>query len=168
MATTSAAILSGSGNEALAAVVSEAAKAAARTLLDAPTGGAEQPPVLTEGPIEVHPSAGWLPEGTDSVAAAIRALVAAAPEFGYIAVQAYLDRGEDKEAVFEFFVRRLPARRGFLLAAGTWATVAAGAPMPKPPSRPTRPPVLGSATGRPRRDRSIPSVRSTCWYSERW
>ncbi len=33
-------------------------------------------------------------------------------------VQAYLDQGEDKEAVFEFFVRRLPARRGFLLAAG--------------------------------------------------
>jgi nicotinate phosphoribosyltransferase len=33
-------------------------------------------------------------------------------------VQAYLDRGEDKKAVFEFFVRRLPARRGFLLAAG--------------------------------------------------
>src|SRR5262245_19320110 len=33
-------------------------------------------------------------------------------------VQTYLDRGEDKEAVFEFFVRRLPDRRGFLLAAG--------------------------------------------------
>jgi nicotinate phosphoribosyltransferase len=33
-------------------------------------------------------------------------------------IQAYLDRGEAKEAVFEFFVRRLPARRGFLLAAG--------------------------------------------------
>jgi nicotinate phosphoribosyltransferase len=33
-------------------------------------------------------------------------------------VQAYLDRGENKEAVFEFFVRRLPARRAFLLAAG--------------------------------------------------
>jgi nicotinate phosphoribosyltransferase len=33
-------------------------------------------------------------------------------------IQAYLDRGEDKEAVFEFFVRRLPPRRGFLLAAG--------------------------------------------------
>jgi len=33
-------------------------------------------------------------------------------------VQAYLDRGETREAVFEFFVRRLPARRGFLLAAG--------------------------------------------------
>ena len=33
-------------------------------------------------------------------------------------IQAYLDRGEDKEAVFEFFVRRLPPRRGFMLAAG--------------------------------------------------
>jgi nicotinate phosphoribosyltransferase len=33
-------------------------------------------------------------------------------------VQAYLDKAEDGEAVFEFFVRRLPARRGFLLAAG--------------------------------------------------
>jgi nicotinate phosphoribosyltransferase len=33
-------------------------------------------------------------------------------------VQAYLDRGEDSEAVFEFFVRRLPTRRGFLMAAG--------------------------------------------------
>jgi len=33
-------------------------------------------------------------------------------------VQAYLDRGENKTAVFEFFVRKLPARRGFMLAAG--------------------------------------------------
>jgi nicotinate phosphoribosyltransferase len=33
-------------------------------------------------------------------------------------VQAYLDRAENNEAVFEFFVRKLPARRGFLLAAG--------------------------------------------------
>ena len=33
-------------------------------------------------------------------------------------VQAYLDRAENHEAVFEFFVRKLPARRGFLLAAG--------------------------------------------------
>jgi len=33
-------------------------------------------------------------------------------------VQAYLDRGESKPAVFEFFVRRLPARRAFLMAAG--------------------------------------------------
>jgi nicotinate phosphoribosyltransferase len=33
-------------------------------------------------------------------------------------MQAYLDHGETKTAVFEFFMRRLPARRGFLLAAG--------------------------------------------------
>jgi len=39
-------------------------------------------------------------------------------------VQAYLDRGEDKQAVFEFFVRRLPTRRGFLLAAGLEDTLA--------------------------------------------
>jgi len=33
-------------------------------------------------------------------------------------MQAYLDRGETKTAVFEFFVRRLPLRRKFLIAAG--------------------------------------------------
>jgi len=33
-------------------------------------------------------------------------------------VQAYLDHDETKTAVFEFFVRKLPARRGFLMAAG--------------------------------------------------
>jgi len=33
-------------------------------------------------------------------------------------IQAYLDHGDTKTAVFEFFVRALPARRGFLVAAG--------------------------------------------------
>lgn len=33
-------------------------------------------------------------------------------------MQAYLDRGETETAVFEFFVRKLPQRRGFLIAAG--------------------------------------------------
>ena len=33
-------------------------------------------------------------------------------------MQAYLDRGETKIAVFEFFVRKLPRDRGFLIAAG--------------------------------------------------
>jgi nicotinate phosphoribosyltransferase len=33
-------------------------------------------------------------------------------------LQAYLDHGQTGTAVFEFFVRRLPARRGFLMAAG--------------------------------------------------
>jgi nicotinate phosphoribosyltransferase len=33
-------------------------------------------------------------------------------------MQAYLDHGDTQTAVFEFFVRTLPTRRGFLLAAG--------------------------------------------------
>ena len=33
-------------------------------------------------------------------------------------IQAYLEHGETKTAVFEFFVRRFPERRGFLVAAG--------------------------------------------------
>jgi len=33
-------------------------------------------------------------------------------------IQAYLDRGETETAVFEFFVRKLPAGRNFLMAAG--------------------------------------------------
>src|SRR5262245_12166484 len=33
-------------------------------------------------------------------------------------LQAYLEHGETKPAVFEFFVRKLPTTRGFLLAAG--------------------------------------------------
>ncbi len=33
-------------------------------------------------------------------------------------MQAYLDHGETKTAVFEFFIRKLPGRRGFLLSAG--------------------------------------------------
>jgi nicotinate phosphoribosyltransferase len=33
-------------------------------------------------------------------------------------MQAYLDHGETEPAVFEFFIRRLPARRNFLMVAG--------------------------------------------------
>jgi nicotinate phosphoribosyltransferase len=33
-------------------------------------------------------------------------------------IQAYLDHDETKPAVFEFFMRKLPVRRGFLMAAG--------------------------------------------------
>src|SRR5579862_1676941 len=33
-------------------------------------------------------------------------------------LQSYLENGLTKTAVFEFFVRKLPPRRGFLLAAG--------------------------------------------------
>ena len=76
----------------------EAAKAAARALLDKPAGGDEAAPAFTAGPIEVHPSGNWLPAGTNTVAGAINALVAAAPDFGYVSVQAYLDRLDDASA----------------------------------------------------------------------
>ena len=33
-------------------------------------------------------------------------------------IEAYLAYGESRTAVFELFVRKLPARRGFLMAAG--------------------------------------------------
>lgn len=33
-------------------------------------------------------------------------------------LQTYVEQGMDEPAVFEFFVRKLPAQRGFLLAAG--------------------------------------------------
>jgi nicotinate phosphoribosyltransferase len=33
-------------------------------------------------------------------------------------MQAYIEQGETKTAVFEFFSRKLPDRRGFLMAAG--------------------------------------------------
>ena len=35
-------------------------------------------------------------------------------------LQGYFDRGMEETAVFEFFVRKLPPRRGFLMAA--WVT----------------------------------------------
>ncbi len=38
-------------------------------------------------------------------------------------LQAYLEHGMDATAVFEFFVRNLPARRGFLMAAGLEQTL---------------------------------------------
>jgi glucose-6-phosphate isomerase len=72
----------------------ESAKAAAREMLD---GGGNQPtPVFVDGAVTVYASPGWLPDGTDTVAGAVDALLAALdPETGYVAVQAYLDRHRD-------------------------------------------------------------------------
>jgi glucose-6-phosphate isomerase len=95
----------------------EAAKVAARALLDKPAGGDEAPPVLTQGPIEVHPSGDWLPDGVDSVAAAINAFVQAAPDLGYISVQAYLDRLDDASAAL---LRPELARRSGLQTTFGW------------------------------------------------
>jgi glucose-6-phosphate isomerase len=72
----------------------EAAKKAARALLDNPAerGGTGQS--FVDGPIEVHGA----PDGVTSLGEALQVLTGAAPEFGYISVQAYLDRIADASA----------------------------------------------------------------------
>ena len=72
----------------------ESAKAAAREMLD---GGASEPvAAFDDGPVTVYASGSWLPEGTDSVEAAVSALLDQLDaDHGYVAVQAYLDRHRD-------------------------------------------------------------------------
>ncbi|MDT7805066.1 MAG: glucose-6-phosphate isomerase, partial [Actinomycetota bacterium] len=72
----------------------ETAKKAARALLDDPEklkGGETASTV--DGPVEIFGSDGVATEG--SLADVLRAFFASAPEAGYIAVQAYLDRLDD-------------------------------------------------------------------------
>ncbi|MCK2242618.1 glucose-6-phosphate isomerase [Crossiella sp. S99.2] len=76
----------------------EAAKKAARALLDAPTS-APATPSFVDGAVEVHAAGDWLPAEAATVADAVRALVAALPKHGYLSVQAYLDRLDDASAV---------------------------------------------------------------------
>ncbi|MEV0083380.1 glucose-6-phosphate isomerase [Saccharopolyspora sp. NPDC050642] len=73
----------------------EAAKKAARALLDGPAGGPAATPALVDGSVEVHASGDWLTAGVGTVAEALRAFLATAPERGYLSVQAYLDRLDD-------------------------------------------------------------------------
>jgi glucose-6-phosphate isomerase len=77
----------------------EAAKVAARSLLDKPAGSGDESdtPVATDEHVEIH-AGDWLPAGTATVGAALQALVTAAPEHGYVAVQVYLDRLDDASA----------------------------------------------------------------------
>jgi glucose-6-phosphate isomerase len=72
----------------------EAAKKAARSLLDNPQAlkGGEKPSTV-DGSIEIYPSAGVVGEG--SLVDVLRAFIASAPEYGYLSVQAYLDRLDD-------------------------------------------------------------------------
>ncbi|MFC9254866.1 glucose-6-phosphate isomerase [Amycolatopsis thailandensis] len=72
----------------------EAAKKAARSLLDNPDKlkGGEQPSTV-DGAVEVFGSAGVATDG--KLADILRAFFDSAPETGYIAVQAYLDRLDD-------------------------------------------------------------------------
>ena len=70
----------------------EAAKKAARSLLDAPKSEPDAP-AFTDGPVEVHG-----PVSGDSLTDALRAFFDSVPDLGYIAVQAYLDRLADASA----------------------------------------------------------------------
>jgi glucose-6-phosphate isomerase len=73
----------------------EAAKKAARSLLDAPKSEPATP-TFVDGPVEVHAPDGL---GGDTLADVLRAFFDNTPEFGYLAVQAYLDRLVDASAV---------------------------------------------------------------------
>jgi glucose-6-phosphate isomerase len=94
----------------------EAAKVAARALLEG-AGTTEDAPAFTEGQVAVHPIGDWLPAGTATVADALRALVAATPDRGYLAVQAYLDRLADASAAV---LRAELARRAGLQTTFGW------------------------------------------------
>ncbi|MDQ3404084.1 MAG: glucose-6-phosphate isomerase [Actinomycetota bacterium] len=77
----------------------EAAKNAARALLDSPGDGAAATAAFVDGDVEVYASAGLLPEGTSALPAALQALLAAVPDAGYVSVQAYLDRLDDASMI---------------------------------------------------------------------
>ncbi|KAA5831967.1 glucose-6-phosphate isomerase [Saccharopolyspora hirsuta] len=95
----------------------EAAKKAARALLDGPAGGPVATPALVDGSIEVHASGEWLSAGVGTVTEALRAFLAAAPKNGYLAVQAYLDRLDDASAAV---LRPELARRSGLQTTFGW------------------------------------------------
>lgn len=75
----------------------ESAKVAARALLEAPANGEHTAPAFVDGPVEVHAS----PEvigAASTLGEALAALIDAADEYGYLAVQAFLDRNGDAHA----------------------------------------------------------------------
>ncbi|MGX7828711.1 glucose-6-phosphate isomerase [Actinokineospora sp. 24-640] len=73
----------------------EAAKKASRALLDNPTEEAGPGQSFLDGPVEVHGA----PSGVRTLVEALKVLSSAAPEFGYISIQAYLDRITDASAM---------------------------------------------------------------------
>ncbi|HEX4720964.1 MAG TPA: glucose-6-phosphate isomerase, partial [Pseudonocardiaceae bacterium] len=108
----------------------EAAKVAARSLLDKPAGGDEDQPRVSQGSrtleYKIYASGDWLPRDSatwlpddhkSSMVQAVRALIAAAPEFGYVSVQAYLDRLNDTSAEL---LRAAIARRSGLQTTFGW------------------------------------------------
>jgi glucose-6-phosphate isomerase len=93
----------------------EAAKVAARSLLDKPVADEGEP--ILDGVIEIHASEGWLPNGVETVSGALNALLSAAPDYGYLAIQAYLDRIADASAIV---LRPELARRSGLQTTFGW------------------------------------------------
>ena len=80
---------------------------------------------ILDGVIEIHASEGLLPDGVDSTAGALRALLAATPERGYVAVRAYLDRLDDASAVL---LRAELARRTGVATTFDWGSRSTGNP----------------------------------------
>lgn len=75
----------------------EAAKQAARSLLDANNATTTDPePAAMHGSVAVHATAGV--SGDGSLHRTLREFLASAPEHGYLAVQAFLDRLDDASA----------------------------------------------------------------------
>lgn len=72
----------------------EEAKKQARSLLDSTDSDNAPEPVLTDGAVQVF-GYGLDLSGVGSLDEALRALFAAAPELGYVSIQAYLDRLAD-------------------------------------------------------------------------
>ncbi|HST47256.1 glucose-6-phosphate isomerase [Jatrophihabitans sp.] len=75
----------------------EEAKKQARALLDAPESAGQDSPALTDGAVQVF-GTGFELSGASDLAGALQAFFAAAPERGYVSVQAYLDRHADAAA----------------------------------------------------------------------
>jgi len=95
----------------------EAAKVAARALLEPSDDGADTAsPSFVDGAIEGY-AGDWLPPSVHTVTGALAALLAAAPEHGYLAVQAYLDRIDDASTAV---LRAELARRSGLQTTFGW------------------------------------------------
>jgi glucose-6-phosphate isomerase len=75
----------------------EAAKVAARTLLDGVAGPVPEPAFI-DGCVAVYCPGTRLPLENASLGGALRVLIAATPELGYLAIQAYLNRIADASA----------------------------------------------------------------------
>lgn len=75
----------------------EAAKAGAREMLDGGLGTGAERPAFTHGAVAVFGPPELL-DGADTLEDALRALADSAEEYGYVAIQAYLDRTSDTRA----------------------------------------------------------------------